>query len=434
MEAAILVDGGGKQRGKHKMKSIQVIRRLAFDEWGGTETVVWNSARGLLHKGHEAEIVATAALAQPGRETVDGIDISRFKYFYPLWRLKPESRLELDRKGGNPYSWSMYRYLKTKREAAIFHCHAMHRLADITRRAARKLNIPYVLSFHGENFDISGSELLEMLRPLRHTMDYGRILDWFWRDSRFIADADGIICTGYDEYLSALRRFPGKMVEFLPNGVDIDKFSAAPPQDFREVYHIPPDRMMLLCVSRIDYQKNQRILIEMVRRLLGRHENPHLVLIGPVTSRQYCEQLWRDIAEFGLNDRITLIRGLNVGDPMLTAAYKAADYFILPSLHEPFGIVVLEAWAAGIPVICSGAGGLKRLVAEGGTGIFFNDFSVDDLINKFYVLKNNPELRRCIVENAGEEVRKKYSWDIINQHLLEFYEDIIMTYRLKKGR
>jgi len=416
------------------MKSVQVIRRLAFNEWGGTETVVWNSALGLQHKGHPAEIVSTSALDRPGKETVDGIDISRFKFFYPLMNLRKENQLELDRKGGNPYSWSMYRYLCSKKDALIFHCHAMHRLANITRLAARRLRIPYILSFHGESFDISESELMEMLRPLAHTVNYGKVLDWLLRDYRYLNDADGIVCTGYNEYLSALRRFPGKMIEYLPNGVDINKFSQATPRDFRAVYSIPPDRMMILCVSRIDYQKNQRILIEMLKRLLTKGENPHLVLIGPVASQQYCEQLWRDIAEYELNDRVTIIRGLNADDPMLTAAYKSATYFILPSIHEPFGIVVLEAWAAGVPVICSGAGGLKRLVAEGGTGMFFNDFSCDDLVNKFYVLKNNPELRQCIVENASEEVRKKYSWDIITQHLLEFYEDIAMTYRLKHNK
>ena len=416
------------------MKSVQVIRRLVFNEWGGTEAVVWNSARGLQHKGHPSEIVATAALDRPGKETVDGIDISRFDYFYPLLNLSAENRLELDRKGGNPYSRGIYRYLCSKRDVSILHCHGVHRLANITRLAARKLDIPYILSFHGGSFDISESEIQEMLRPLERTVNYGKLLDWLLREHKFISDADGIVCTGYNEYLSALRRFPGKMIEYLPNGVDIDRFSEATAKDFRAVYSIPSDRLLLLCVSRIDYQKNQRILVDMTRQLLERHENPHLVLIGPVSSQQYCEQLWRDIAEYELNDRVTIIRGLNSGDPMLTAAYKSTDYFILPSIHEPFGIVILEAWAAGVPVICSGAGGLKRLVAEGGTGLFFNDFSCDDLINKFYVLKNNPELRRCIVENALEEVRKKYSWDIITQHLLEFYEDIAMTYRLKKNK
>ena len=73
-----------------------------------------------------------------------------------------------------------------------------------------------------------------------------------------------------------------------------------------------------------------------------------------------------------VTERVTLIPGLPPGDPRLKAILHEAELFVLPSLHEPFGIVALEAWAAGLPVVAARTGGLKDFIEEGRTGLLFD--------------------------------------------------------------
>ena len=85
------------------VKIAHVVRRLVFEEWGGTETVVWNTVLHQNRTGMEPEILATSALSVPGEEVREGIRIRRFKYFYPYFPMPENARLALDKKGGSPW-------------------------------------------------------------------------------------------------------------------------------------------------------------------------------------------------------------------------------------------------------------------------------------------------------------------------------------------
>ena len=94
------------------MKIAHIVRRFSFDEWGGTESVVWHIARQQKSQGLMPEILCTAALDKVGCEVVDGITIKRFPYFYPYFPMPAKDRLALDKKGGNPFSLSLLKALK----------------------------------------------------------------------------------------------------------------------------------------------------------------------------------------------------------------------------------------------------------------------------------------------------------------------------------
>jgi glycosyltransferase involved in cell wall biosynthesis len=411
------------------MKSIQILRRFSFKEWGGTESVVWNCSTKLIEKNNCTKIFATSALDTIGKENVQNVDIERFKYFYPHLNITANNKLVLDKKGGNPYSPQLYKALVSSKDVQILHCHTMQRLANTVRHASKKLNIPYVISFHGGCFNVPESEIKEMLKPLNKTFNYGKFIDIILKNNRFLEDAAGVLCVGYNEYLSTKEKFPDKIVEYLPNGVNIDKFKSQKENDFREKYSIPKDEKIILCVSRIDYQKNQEMLVDLLAVLQGKKEKIHLLLIGPVTSEAYLEKIQSKITLHNLEKNVTIIKGLHTDNPDLVNAYSTADYFILPSVHEPFGIVVLEAWAAKLPVIASKVGGLANLLTDGKSGLFFDNASVGDLAEKYFSLSNNTALKKELVNTAYNTVKSKYSWDIIVDKLLTFYERVITKYK-----
>ncbi|QSH41982.1 glycosyltransferase family 4 protein [Lentisphaerota bacterium ZTH] len=413
------------------MKVANILRRFTFEEWGGTESVVWNTSRCLVNKNCTADILCTKALAALEEEHLHGLMIRRFPYFYPYFPMNSSRKLQLDKKGGNPYCLKMLEYLRDS-EYDILHCHTMERLADCVKLAAEIRKVPYVISFHGGCLDVPKSELDEMMKPLNRTFNYGKIFDWMLGYNRnFIEKANGIICVGFNEYELVKKKYSNKLVEYIPNGVDDEYFSKKPTVDFKHNYNIPLDAEIILCVSRIDYQKNQKQLLELMNEIKNDGGKEHLVIIGPVTAVNYYKEMRRMIECFGLIDRVTVIEGLKPESEYLHAAYHAADVFILPSLHEPFGIVVLEAWSSGLPVISSRVGGLEKIIDDHETGLLFEPESLDGLLKAWKELKAKPDLRDKLVKQAGDTVRKYFTWDRITDKLLNFYNKVIDEFKGK---
>lgn len=396
----------------------QLLRRFVFDEWGGTETVVWQTAKRLPALGVTTEILATAALSDCAYEQRHSLDIRRFGYHYPYLGLSRSGRIGLDKKGGNPLSPALERYLLGLPELDLIHCHAMQRVAGLARRVARRRGIPYIVSFHGGHFEVPAAEIESMRAPAGRALHYGRLLDPWLGTSQALAEADGLICVGHGEYLKTRAAYPDKPVLHLPNGVDPQAFKAAEAERFRAAYGIPPDLRLLLCVARLDPQKNQLALIELMRTL--DRQDLGLVLIGPPTSGPYTAQLEAAIAELG--PRAWLIPGLPPDSPLLADAYAAAEIFILPSLHEPFGIVVLEAWMQRKPVLVADVGGLRQLVDHGSNGLRFS--SPRQLAEQARALLDDPACGHTLGEQGYRTALKNYSWDGITRRLVDFYDSV----------
>lgn len=408
------------------MKIINIVRRFAFEEWGGTETVVWNTAKKLESRGNEIEILCTDALSGTADETRENIAIRRFPCFYPRFPMTEKRRIALDKKGGNPFSPKLLKYLKHSAASAdMLHCHTTGRIAGYARSVSREYGIPYVISLHGGRWDIPKEEIEEIIKPVRGTFHYGRLMDIFTSSDRYLEDASGIICVGKNEYELAKEKFPRKSIEYIPNGIDCEVFAqAAATGDFRKKHGIEADCTVILCVSRIDYQKNQAELVKLAAQLRNRGENIRLALIGPVTSESYLSKIKQTASELDFQKELIIIEGIKPYSPELIDAYKSSDVFILPSLHEPFGIVVLEAWAAGIPVIAADTGGLSYLIKNGENGLLCPKGSLKDFENSYFRLKQDAALKNKIVERAAWEAGEEYSWENICDRLEDFYSKV----------
>ena len=123
----------------------------------------------------------------------------------------------------------------------------------------------------------------------------------------------------------------------------------------------------------------------------------------------------------GLNDRLTLCGGMSPNSDILLSAYKSANVFVLPSIHEPFGIVVLEAWASGVPVIASNIGGLGYLVEDAKTGFLFEPNNVSQMVEAYFSSQKNVDE---ITRNALSVCKEKYSWKFVAKQTLQFYKEL----------
>ena len=397
------------------MKIAHIVRRFTFSEWGGTESVVWHIARQQKAQNLEPEIICTAALDKVGTEVVDGITIRRFPYFYPYFPMPEKDRIALDKKGGNPFAPELLNSLK-QGNFDIFHLHAGGRIANYTIRLAKKLAIPTLMSLHGGACAIPDQEMALMLKPLKHKFSYGGIIDRLCRARKAPeSQADVLLALSNEEVKKLQSRYPGKQIELFPNGILHRELPEA--DGFRRQYNIPEDKKVLLCISRIDYQKNQKILLE----LLKQHSDTHLLLIGPVTAQWYFEEIIKTAEMLDLNSRLTVIPGFAPDDARLLQALKTAYCFILPSRHEPFGIAALEALDAHVPLIASAVGGLRDFLCDGENALLFEDNDVDSLKSAYSRLE---VLKDKLVE-CGNETAKKYNWQNIAARLTEIYRGLL---------
>jgi glycosyltransferase involved in cell wall biosynthesis len=180
----------------------------------------------------------------------------------------------------------------------------------------------------------------------------------------------------------------------------------------------------VLCVSRIDYQKNQIGLVEAMGEVSSRLPEAHLVLLGPVTVASYHQRLLDKVHELGLERPVTIVPGLGPDDPLLRGAFHAADVFCLPSLHEPFGIVILEAWAAGLPVVASRVGGIPSFTRDGEDILHSEPGDADDLGRRLIELLQQPELAARLAAAGRAKACRDYDWSTISERLLGLYEDV----------
>ncbi|AQS38756.1 glycosyltransferase [Shewanella psychrophila] len=402
---------------------INIPRRFVKDEWGGTETVITETAHQLKAIGYQLESVTTLALSDNKQESIFGIPVKRFGYSYTRLGLSKKHKLLLDKRGGNMFSLPLFFYLLFGKKTRVLHLHTMGRLGAIARIAARLKGIPYVVSIHGGYLGLPKEQLDDMMLPLKGSFNWGKPLDLLLQSAKVIDGADAVICVGENEREKIAAKYPEKKVVFLPNGVDQQRFSSGDATAFTEKYHFAKTDKIILCVSSFTPQKNQETLLRAFAKTHKQSPDLKLVLIGVIYDQDYFDLLARLTIELGVDEDVRFVCNLKFDDPSLANAYAAAELFVLPSLYEPFGIVVLEAWASGTPALCGNVGGLPSFVRNGENGLFFDVESVDSLYqNMTDILQDRKRYNH--LQNHALKAVETYSWQAITKRLASLYEEV----------
>jgi len=403
-----------------KNKIIHVPRRFVQSEWGGTETVIIETSRELQKSGYLPEIFTSKALCKEKCETIFGVPVRRFSYIYARLGLKKANKLLLDKRGGNVLSFSFLFALLFCRDIKLVHLHTGGRLAACVRLVSKIRKFPYVISIHGGLLELPAKQLADLVAPMKRSFNWGKIFDLILRADKVEKDAAAIICVSENEYHLVSAKYPKKKVLYLENGVNMGHFSSGNAQNFRNHYDLN-DEKIILNVASFNPQKNQSALIDSFEKVLKKYPDYKLVLIGTLYDQEYYDSLIKKAEK--LKGSVIIIANLDFSSETLINAYAASDLFVLPSLYEPFGIVVLEAWAAGKPVICSGVGGLSAFVHDNENTLIFDANSSDDIAKKILKILDDKDLASRLAD-AGEETAEEYSWPNITAKLIKLYEKL----------
>ncbi len=404
---------------------VHVPRRFVSHEWGGTETVVLELAKQQQAAGYDPVILTSMALANTPCDTIGGISVQRHRHSYPFFGLSAGDVQALDKKGGNILSMRLFAALLGQRDVRLFHAHSLKRLGGMVRSAARIRLKPYVVTLHGGVFDVPEAERKSLVEPIKGKFEWGRPFGALFGSRRVLEDADMVICVGESERAKAAKSLGHDRLCAMPNGVDADKFTTGDGPAFRARFGIPAEAFMVLNVARIDRQKNQMLLVRAFHQMLASVPHAHLVLIGPETQPEYAAEIRGYLRDYQLSKFITIIPGLPPTDDALVDAFHAADLFVMPSRHEPFGIAVLEAWCAGLPVIASNVGGLGGLIAHGHNGLHINpahEDAVDHLAAEMEYLAVIPDTRAQLGAEGRKEAHARYTWTAVNEQMETIYQ------------
>jgi glycosyltransferase involved in cell wall biosynthesis len=401
---------------------VHVPRRFVEHEWGGTESVLAHLVREQVAAGWRPEIHTSLALSRERSGRFGGVPVRRYPYCYPFFGLSEKQRQAMDKKGGNLVSWSLLAGLLRTPHVRVFHAHAAKRLGGTVRTAARLRRRPFVITLHGGMFDVPAEELAQLVDPQAGKIEWGRLAGVLLGSRRVLNEADAVICVGRSEAEKARASLGHDRVFHLPNGVDCDRFAGGNRAAFRARHAIPAEARVVLCISRLDPQKDQLLLVNAFDDLAAHDTRLHLVLAGPATSPDYVAALDRRIAGSPFAARIRRLGALAPDGSELTDAFRAADVFALSSRHEPFGIVVLEAWSAGLPVVASSAGGLSDLITPGETGLLFPPGDAGGCTRALGRMLAAPDLAQACAAQGRALARRRYAWPQIAAQLEEIYQ------------
>jgi glycosyltransferase involved in cell wall biosynthesis len=182
---------------------------------------------------------------------------------------------------------------------------------------------------------------------------------------------------------------------------------------------------VLLAIGRIDPVKNQGWLVERAPAILLKHPEALLVLAGACTDESYGKFVVRRVEELGLQNHVLLTGGLPPGDPRLIGLMQEARVVILPSISETFGLVLLEAWAAGAPVLSSRTSGASALIQHGENGWLFDLADPQPFHEALDLTLLYPDVAKRLAEAGRKLVAENYDIHVLARRVKTLYEQLI---------
>ena len=358
---------------------------------GGVEEAVRHLATGLTSRGHEVEVWTVDRAGGSSVQTVGGLTVRYLPAPLPArsWRaLMHFARL-------SPRAWRMWSRAFTSFRPEVVHVHCFGPNGLYALALQRRFGVRFLLTSHGETFMDDGgafqrSGLLRM--GLRRAIV---------RASRVTAPSKVIL----DDLGSGYGLREGIVI---PNGVDLE-------------VHGSPDgegQRYLFAVGRLGRIKGFDLLIEAFAAA-DLDPSVRLLIGGDGVEKPRLEAL---VSSLGLGTRVELRGWLS---PQAVAdAMAGALAIVVPSRIEAFGIVALEAWRSGAPLIMTERGGARSFVHDGVDGILIDPENTGRFAETLHRVVSDPALRTELAE-AGRQSVSRFGWPAVVAEYERLYTDTV---------
>jgi phosphatidylinositol alpha-mannosyltransferase len=359
---------------------------------GGVTEHVANLAEQFLARGHEVHVVAPSSDDETEPISSFGAPVHRIGRVVSIPANGSVARITL----------SLRSYLQAKRllqeqQFDLIHLHEPM-MPALPLTVLRHSNTTNVGTFHA-------------FRNTPLTYFYGKpILRPFFRKLH-----------GHITVSSAAQEFVGEYFpadyRVIPNGIDYARFFSrySPLPQFADA------RPTVLFVGRLEKRKGLKFLLRAWPRVLERQPDARLVVVG---RGRPLEGYRRFAARQGWSSDDVVFAGYVAGED-LPRYYQSCDVFCAPNTgQESFGIVLLEAMAAGAPIVASAIAGYRDVVSDGFEGLLVEPRNPGAIADAVCRLLGNPELRASM-RRAGQQKAQQYDWPRVATQVLDYYVEVL---------
>jgi glycosyltransferase involved in cell wall biosynthesis len=356
---------------------------------GGADKQLLSGALELRSRGHEVFIASLTPLGPMGLEA-RGLGI-------------PTESLEMRRGVPDPRGLARLARMVRSWKPDVLHSHMVH--ANLMARALRLFTpVPAVVSTIHNIYE-GGALLMTAYRLTNGLVDHMTIISQTAAD-RFIAD----------------RIVPRELLRVVPNGVDPALFRNVPPGTRDRVRRELGlgDRFAWLAVGRFEIAKDYPNMLRAFAKVRARHRDAVLLLVGRGSLREETESLVRELELEG-SARFLGVRS-DVPEVM-----SAADGYVMSSAWEGMPMVLLEAAAAGLPIVATAVGGNGEVVVDQESGFLVPPRDEEALGSAMLRLMELPEsLRRPMGERGRDRVRTHYGLDRVAERWEDLYREVLV--------
>ncbi|MGA8113314.1 MAG: glycosyltransferase family 4 protein [Actinocatenispora sp.] len=371
---------------------------------GGLGRHVHALSRALAAAGHQVTVVTRHGDDAPLDEIRDGVRIVRAPADPPHFPFSTDTLLAFTMSLNHALTRAALR-VAADNDFDVVHGHdwlVTH--AAVTLK--HHLKVPLVATVHATEAGRHSGWLPGQLNRCVHSVEW-----WLSYEARRV-----LVCSSYMRWeVSRLFELPAGKVRVIPNGVDEAAFRATPTAVRAARDRFGGDGPLVVYAGRLVYEKGVQDLIAAVPRLRRRFPGLRVVVAG---DGKYADELTAEVARLRVGRTVRFAGFLGAELPALLAA---ADCAVVPSRYEPFGMVAIEAAAAGTPLAVSATGGLAEFVEPRVTGVSFPPRDPASLADAVSAVLRDEVLARRLARQARRVVSERYSWPVIAERTVEEY-------------
>jgi glycosyltransferase involved in cell wall biosynthesis len=368
----------------------------------GPANQVFRISKELEKRGISSPVLTSNYKAEksPKHERMEGVEVYRF-----------------------PIRWKFMKYFYTPSMKSMFtdfdivHAHSYRGYqTELAYKMARRMGKPFVISTHGS--------LLGYQHHLKGIMKIPYIFYDLFRGKRLIKRADAIVVNSKEEYKDAIDYGVKKdRIHLIPVGVNIDEYSQLEKET---------GFFKVLFVGRISRNRNVEPIIKaavIIKQKLPKKKIKFVIVGGEEKSSDtsksgYLEELKMLAKELEVADIVEFIGPKY--DEELRKEYRTAHIFVYTSLSENFGQTILEAGAAGLPIICTKVGIAPELIKDGKNG-FLVEGKPEEIAKKIIELFDENK-RDDFGDKTREIVRKRFDWQNITDSYMKIYDPLLKSH------
>jgi glycosyltransferase involved in cell wall biosynthesis len=373
---------------------------------GGLAVHVTELAAGLQRMGNEVHVFTRIGPNQKIYEVIDGVHYHRCPFAF-------NSNFVYEMTNNMCKSMAYYFFESENFGGSfdIIHGHDWHvvpALDEIKRARNKKV----VFTLHSTQYGRDGNHF--------HDGAAKDILNTEWYGT-YIADRVIVCSNTMKNEVMRLHRVPEWKMRVIPNGVWANRFDGFVDawQDVKKYFGFDVYDPLITYVGRMTVQKGPDLLLEDVPDVFKYFPNTKFVFIGDGYMKSQLEKRARDL---GVSNSV-VFTGF-IPDDWKTKIMKASECIVIPSRNEPFGIVVLEAWACYKPVLATHDTGAGELIWHNVTGyrVYQAPNSIAWGIKE---ILRNPEHARWMGKNGRYAAEKEFTWDKVAEKTLNVYKELV---------